>query len=90
MGLNGLEVICNKLVEVGMPSITPAALVEKGTQSSQRVFVSDLANLADQVREAKAEAPTLIIVGSVVQLHNQLNWWGVDQNNIAPTDQSSD
>ena len=73
-----------------MRSLPLAALVEKGTQSSQRVFVSDLDNLADQVREAKAEAPTLIIVGSVVQLHNQLNWWGVDQNNIALTDQSSD
>ena len=76
MGLNGLEVICNKLVEFGMPANTSAALVEKGTQSSQRVFVSNLKELPQIVRDAKAQAPTLIIVGSVVKLHEQLNWWG--------------
>ena len=76
MGLNGLEVICNKLLKVGMPAETPAALVEKGTRSDQRVFVSDISALTELVRDAGAQAPTLIIVGSVVQLHNQLNWWG--------------
>ncbi|MBT5331849.1 MAG: uroporphyrinogen-III C-methyltransferase [Porticoccaceae bacterium] len=79
MGLNGLEYICNKLLEVGLPSDAPIALVEKGTRSDQRVFVSDISNLPKIVRSAKAEAPTLIIVGSVVKLHDQLNWWGGKQ-----------
>lgn len=76
MGLNGLESICDKLLEAGISADMPIALVEKGTRSDQRVFVSDISNLPKIVRDAKAEAPTLIIVGSVVTLHHQLNWWG--------------
>lgn len=76
MGLNGLEYICDKLLEYGIAADMPVALIEKGTRAEQRVFVSDVSNLPRIVREAKAEAPTLIIVGSVVKLHHQLNWWG--------------
>lgn len=73
MGLAGLEEICAKLVEYGLPSSTPAALVEKGTSPKQRVFVSDLENLPAEVRDAGAAAPTLIIVGHVVKLRDQLH-----------------
>lgn len=82
MGLNGLEYICEKLREVGLAADAPIALVEKGTRSEQRVFVSDITNLPKIVREAKAEAPTLIIVGSVVTLHKELNWWGAKQIDV--------
>jgi len=78
MGLNGLETICNKLIEVGLPPQTPIALIEKGTRVDQRVFVSTLVELPDMVRNAGAEAPTLIVVGDVVGLHHKLNWWGQD------------
>lgn len=72
MGLNGLETICEKLVEYGMAASTPVALIEKGTLPEQRVFVGTLADLPEQVRAAGAEAPTLIVVGSVVELHKVL------------------
>jgi uroporphyrin-III C-methyltransferase/precorrin-2 dehydrogenase/sirohydrochlorin ferrochelatase len=80
MGLNGLEVICNKLVEFGISCKTPIALIEKGTRIDQRVFVSNLAELPDMVRNAGAQAPTLIIVGAVVGLHHKLSWWGQGLN----------
>jgi len=69
MGLNGLETICKKLVEYGMAGSTPAALIEKGTLPEQRVFVGNLTDLPERVRLAGAEAPTLIVVGKVVELH---------------------
>ena len=72
MGLAGLEAICEKLIEYGLDAATPAALVEKGTSPNQRVIVSDVENLASKVREAGAKAPTLIIVGTVVNLREQL------------------
>lgn len=72
MGLNGLETICNKLVEFGMAASTPVALIEKGTLPEQRVFIGTLSDLPDRVRAAGAEAPTLIIVGEVVRLHEVL------------------
>lgn len=75
MGLNGLETICQQLISHGMAATTPAALIEKGTTIRQRVFVGDLSSLPRKVREGKAKAPTLIIVGSVVSLHDQLSWF---------------
>lgn len=75
MGLNSLEAICSNLIANGMAQETPAALVEKGTSARQRVFTGTLANLPQQVRQAEAKAPTLIIVGNVVTLREQLSWF---------------
>ena len=75
MGLNGLEAICNKLLEYGASADLPVALIEKGTRRDQRVFCGTLADLPATVRAAGAEAPTLIIVGTVVSLHHSLAWW---------------
>ena len=75
MGLSGLESICKELIARGKSATTPAALVEKGTTARQRVFIGDLTTLPDIVRKAEAKAPTLIIVGDVVKLHDQLSWF---------------
>ena len=75
MGLNGLETICQQLIHYGMREDMPIALIEKGTSKQQRSFISTLTELPLKVREAQAEAPTLIIVGEVVNLHKQLKWY---------------
>lgn len=74
MGLIGLRQICNKLIEHNLPSNTPVALIQKGTTADHRVIISDLDGIADKVDELKPKPPTLIIIGSVVSLHNKLNW----------------
>ena len=76
MGLSGLETICQQLIAHGMSQTMPVALIEKGTSLRQRVFVSDLAGLPEMVRSAEAKAPTLIIVGEVVRLRDELKWFG--------------
>lgn len=78
MGLSGMETICSQLIAHGAPPGRPAAIIEKGTQPDQRNFVSDLQDLPATVRAANAGAPTLLIVGDVVQLHHQLNWYQPD------------
>ncbi len=75
MGLKGLATICENLVAHGMPAETPAALVEKGTTAGQRVFAATLADLPAKVEAGEARAPTLVIVGGVVGLHDKLNWF---------------
>ena len=75
MGLKGLDVICRNLVEHGMPSQTPAALVEQGTTQRQRTLVGTLASLPGVVAEQRPRAPTLLIVGDVVRLHDKLSWF---------------
>ena len=77
MGLSGMETICQQLKDNGLAADTPVALVEKGTTDNQRVFTGDLDTLPAIVRDSGAKAPTLIIVGHVVSLHNKLNWFNL-------------
>lgn len=76
MGLMGLEVICRSLMEVGRAETTPIALVEKGTTKDQRLLVGTLKTLPKIVAEEDVHAPTLLIIGDVVGLHEQLQWFG--------------
>lgn len=75
MGLHGVPDICRELQAHGMPSSTPVALVQQGTTPQQRVLISDLRNLPDVVAREHVRAPTLIIVGDVVKLHERLAWF---------------
>jgi uroporphyrin-III C-methyltransferase/precorrin-2 dehydrogenase/sirohydrochlorin ferrochelatase len=59
----------------GRAADTPAALVEKRTTAKQRVFIGDLDSLPGLIADQQVRAPTLIIVGEVVALHNKLNWY---------------
>ncbi|EHM50391.1 uroporphyrinogen-III C-methyltransferase [Yokenella regensburgei ATCC 43003] len=73
MGLNQAAAIQQKLLEHGMPSDMPVAIVENGTAIKQRVVdgvLTGLAALATQM-----ESPALIIVGRVVALRDKLNWF---------------
>ncbi len=75
MGLPGLEMLCEKLVQHGLPASTPAAIIQQGTTQNQRVVSGTLATLAEQAVAAKLRAPTLIIVGGVVSLREKLSWF---------------
>ncbi|MBT7444136.1 MAG: uroporphyrinogen-III C-methyltransferase [Methylococcales bacterium] len=75
MGLKGLNIICEQLVKHGLPSTLPAALVQQGTTPDQRVFTGTLETLPGIVEREKPKAPTLIIVGSVVELREKLAWF---------------
>lgn len=75
MGLQTVKELCSELVAHGLSSTTPAALVEKGTTQEQRVHIGDLTTLHEIVEKNNVKAPTLIIVGEVVKLHDKLNWF---------------
>jgi uroporphyrin-III C-methyltransferase/precorrin-2 dehydrogenase/sirohydrochlorin ferrochelatase len=75
MGLVGLPLICEQLIAHGRAGDTPAALVQQGTTSRQRVFTGTLANLPQLVAEHEVHAPTLVIVGEVVTLRDKLAWF---------------
>ncbi len=75
MGLHGVGSICEQLIKHGMGPDTPAALVQQGTLPEQRVLIGDLRTLPGIVEHAGVKAPTLIIVGQVVRLHERLKWF---------------
>ncbi|PNO54910.1 uroporphyrinogen-III C-methyltransferase [Aeromonas caviae] len=74
MGLSSCATIREQLLAHGKASHTPVALIERGTQPSQRVIRGTL----DQLPELAlgVESPALIMVGSVVTLADQLAWFG--------------
>ncbi|MEG0008679.1 MAG: siroheme synthase CysG [Aeromonas sp.] len=74
MGLSSCATISERLMAHGKAGGTPVALVERGTQPSQRVIRGTLDQLAELA--IGVESPALIMVGSVVTLADQLAWFG--------------
>ncbi len=81
MGLVGLSAICSQLIAHGRAPGTPIALIQQGTTQHQRVITGTLADMEQRVVGQGIKAPTLIIVGEVVQLHKQLAWFSPGSGN---------
>ncbi|ENO1829880.1 uroporphyrinogen-III C-methyltransferase [Vibrio vulnificus] len=83
MGLMKSNYIQEQLIKYGRRAQTPIAIIERGTQLSQKVFKGQLSELSDLAK--KAEAPALIVIGEVVQLSQKLDWFlsGTRINNSA-------
>lgn len=75
MGLSQVRTICQGLIQAGKPAETPAAVVSHATTVRQRTVVGTLASLADAVERAKLTSPAIIVVGEVVTLRDQLNFF---------------
>jgi len=75
MGLTGLKIICQELVNHGLDKNTAVALIEKGTTVDQKVHIGTLASLPNEIDGLSVKPPTLIIVGNVVKLHEKLAWF---------------
>ena len=76
MGLVGLEVICSQLIAHGMAADMPIALVQQGTTANQKVLIGTLESMPAIVKVSEVQAPTIIIVGRVVQLRSRYSWFG--------------
>jgi uroporphyrin-III C-methyltransferase/precorrin-2 dehydrogenase/sirohydrochlorin ferrochelatase len=74
MGLSGLKTICEQLQNHGMSGETPIAIVQQGTTPTQRVLTGTLSSMPAQLEIEKFKAPTIIIIGEVVRLREQLAW----------------
>lgn len=75
MGLSNLTEIVRHLVQQGRSSRTPVAVIRWGTKPEQRTVVGTLETIAEKVRSEALKPPGLIIVGEVVKLREQLNWF---------------
>ena len=68
MGLHHLEEICDGLMQGGKSPQIPAAVISKGTTPEQKIIRANLGELAAKVREAKLEAPAVIVIGETAEL----------------------
>ena len=75
MGLVSLGPIRKQLLAHGLAPTTPVAMISKGTTPDQRVVIGTLETIEDKLASEPLPAPTLIIVGEVVELRSRLNWF---------------
>jgi len=77
MGLSQTRNISTHLINHGLSADTPCALIEKGSQADQTVVVTTLKSLHQSAKSNQLESPTLIVVGEVVSLSTQLQWFNL-------------
>ena len=75
MGMKNLLAIVTNLIAEGKPSTTPVAIIRWGTRALQQTIVGTLADIVEKAEEEKMEPPAVIVVGEVVRLRPQLNWF---------------
>ncbi|NCD26689.1 MAG: HemD protein, partial [Deltaproteobacteria bacterium] len=75
MGVKNLPYITGKLMEHGMRADMPAALVRWGTTAKHQSWVSTVGEISALAEREGIKAPSMLVVGQVVQLHDTLNWF---------------
>ena len=75
MGLANLQGISDQLLTAGLSATTPAAAIHGGTTQNQHKVVSSLVDLPAAVRRAGLKSPVMIIIGDVVSLSEDLDWF---------------
>ncbi|WP_138416057.1 uroporphyrinogen-III C-methyltransferase [Aquibacillus sediminis] len=75
MGIANLSYISEKLVQHGKSKDTPVILIRWGTYSRQTSLQGTLATIADKAEQVQFKNPAIILVGHIVNLRDQMNWF---------------
>lgn len=75
MGIGNLNKICQALIENGRSPETPVAVIRRGTHPEQKTIQGNLNNIYEIAQKEKIKPPGIIIVGEVVGLRQELNWF---------------
>lgn len=73
MGLHNISLIVTKLLEVGKSKDYPCAIISNGTTNKQKVIIGTLEDIVYKSKDAVS--PSIIIIGEVVKLREQLKWF---------------
>lgn len=75
MGLSKVDEIVSRLLEAGKPKGTSIALISNATRPQQKTLVSTLEHVRGDLERQPMVSPALIVVGDVVNLREQLNFY---------------
>ncbi len=75
MGVGRMAMLAGKLVEHGADPNTPVALVRWATTPRQQVLTGTLSTIADLVEKAGFKPPAICVIGTVVNLREELSWF---------------
>ena len=75
MGVENIEKISSQLIANGRSASCPAAVIRWGTHPEQRTLITTLGNAAADVKATGMKPPAIFLVGEVVRLREQLQWF---------------
>ncbi len=75
MGLTTIDAIAQQLIANGRAASTPAMAVRWATRPDQETIAGTLADLPGRIAEAGMKPPATIVIGEVVRLREQFNWY---------------
>jgi uroporphyrinogen III methyltransferase/synthase len=75
MSVGNIDNIVQSLLAADYPADTKIAAIEHGTCYDQRVLKGTLDNFLDIIKDNPLRTPAIFIVGKVVELQEQLDWF---------------
>lgn len=75
MGLHRVRAIAEQLIQSGKSPSTPAAVICKASRPHQQTVTGTLETLGEKIDQAGLKPPSLIVVGDVVTLRDQIAWF---------------
>lgn len=75
MGVSNLPYIQKKLIEHGKHPDTPVAFIHWGTTEAQNTVIATLSTMTETARREEVENPSMIVIGEVVRLRDELHWF---------------
>ena len=75
MAVANMEAICRGLIEGGLASDTPAAIIRWGTMPNQEVLTDHIGGIAAKAVQAGIRPPAVLVVGKTVSLREQIKWF---------------
>ena len=75
MGVKNIGKICQNLINEGKDPDTPVAMIRNGTLPTQKTYIGTLATMEEIVKKENIQPPCITVVGKVVELHPELNWF---------------
>src|SRR5208282_4675015 len=75
MGVTRVKTIADALIAHGMPADTAVAMIRWATTGRQQSVFGTLKTIAAVAETAGFKPPGLTVIGGVVQLREQLNWF---------------
>jgi uroporphyrinogen III methyltransferase/synthase len=75
MGIGNLDYIAAQLMENGMNSDTPVAIIANATFPTQAVAKASLADITQKCRQTGIKPPAIVVIGPAAATDTQLNWF---------------
>jgi uroporphyrin-III C-methyltransferase/precorrin-2 dehydrogenase/sirohydrochlorin ferrochelatase len=76
MGVAAIGIICERLIAHGLDGATPAVAVRNASIATQSTVLGTVADLPERMAQAEMKPPVIVIIGEVVRLREQLEWFG--------------